>query len=136
MHQIRLVHTSTLPLAELFDRLADHNRLQAVFGIPVRRIRDGQGDPNGVGSVRRLGVGPLAVEETVTGLEPQRSIDYRITRGGFPLREHRGHLQFEPLAVGSRVEWSIQFESALPLAGTALKLLLTLAIGQGLKRLG
>lgn len=137
MHQITLTHESRLPLAALYEALADHNRLSKVFGIPVRRIRDGERDLNGTGSVRLIGAGPLAIEETVTDCARDSSIDYRITRGGFPLRDHRGRLEFEAgSGGGSRVTWTIAFDSSLPLAGNLVKLLLQTAIGRGLKRLG
>lgn len=137
MHHVDIAYSSRLPLAELFEALADHNRLGKVFGVPVRRIRDGQPGPNGVGSVRRIGAGPLGVEETVTALVDRESIDYRITRGGFPLRNHRGRIEFFDSADGgSRVEWTIEFDSALPLVGPVLGVVLRTAISTGLKRLG
>lgn len=136
MHRIDIRHTSGLSLPALFEALADHNNLGKVFGAPVRRIRDGQDSPNGVGSVRKIGAGPLVIEETVTGLSENESIDYRITRGGFPLKNHRGHLQFAQAPGGSKVEWTIEFDSALPLAGSIVGFALKMAISQGLKRLG
>jgi hypothetical protein len=120
---------------QLFAALADHNKLGKVFGIPVRRVRDGQDDVNGVGSVRRLGVGPLGVEETVTALETNRSIDYRISKGGGPVRNHSGRLDFSGASEGSRVTWTIQFDAALPLLGPAVKFVLGQAVRLGLKRI-
>jgi hypothetical protein len=136
MHRIELTHQSQLPLSSLFEALADHDRLQEVFGAPVRRIRDGEGEVNGVGSVRRIGFGPLAVEETVTAFDRNRSIDYRITRGGFPIRDHRGHISFAGTGNGSRVNWTIEFGSHLPGAGAVLAFILERAIRMGLKRVG
>lgn len=137
MHRIDITYDSRQSLPDLFAALADHNRLGKVFGVPVRRIRDGQTEPNGVGSVRKIGPGPLGIEETITALEPNESIDYRITRGGFPIKNHRGHIDFsESAGSGSRVEWTIEFDSALPAAGTILGFVLKQAISTGLKRLG
>lgn len=136
MHRIELSHQSRLPVTQLFDALADHNRLGKVFGLPVRRIRDGDSELNGAGSVRKIGLGPLALEETVTGFDPERSIQYRITRGGFPIRDHRGHVEFAPDGNGSRVNWTIEFGSHLPVAGSAVALLLEFAMRKGLKRIG
>jgi hypothetical protein len=136
MHRIELTHSSQLPVAGLFDALADHDRLGKVFGVPVRRIRDGDTQTNGVGSVRRIGIGPLAIEETVTALERNRSIDYRITRGGFPIRDHRGHIVFAESGTGSRVDWTIEFGSHLPGAGAVLAFVLERAIRTGLRRVG
>ena len=133
-HTVEVVHASARPVQELFAELADHERLSHVFGVPVRRIRDGEGDPNGVGSVRRMGVGLLKLEETVTALEPSRSIEYRITRGAGPVRNHRGRLAFASVGNGSRVTWTIDYDS-LPIVGTVVKKMLTRALSRGLGKL-
>ena len=136
MYRIHLTHSSRLPLAQLFARLSDHNQLSSVLGAPVRRIRDGQSETNGVGSVRQIGPALLGLEETVTASVKDQSIEYRITRGGFPLKNHLGQLSFTEAGKGSRVEWTIEFESALPLAGPLIKFALGTVIGGGLHRLG
>jgi hypothetical protein len=133
-HTVEVVHASARPVQVLFAELADHQQLRRVFGVPVRRIRDGQGELNGVGSVRRLGVGPLGFEETVTALEPHRSIEYRITRGGGPVRNHRGRLEFSSVGTGSRVVWTIDYDT-LPIVGTALRAVLARVIRRGLGKL-
>ena len=133
-HTVEVVHASARPVQELFAELADHEKLSHVFGVPVRRVRDGEGEPNGVGSVRRMGVGPLKLEETVTAIEPSRSIDYRITRGGGPVRNHRGRLEFATVGNGSRVTWTIDYDS-LPIVGGVVKKMLTRALTRGLGKL-
>ena len=124
------------PVDAVFGDLADHNKLQKVFGIPCKRVRDGYGDVNGVGSVRRLGLKPLAVEETVVAVDPNVSIDYEITKGGGPIQNHHGRLDFSSTARGSRVQWTIEFESPLPAVGPVVKFVLGQALGIDLKRLG
>ena len=133
-HTVEVVHASDRPVHELFAELADHERLRRVFGVPVRRIRDGESEPNGVGSVRRMGVGLLKLEETVTAIDPDRSIEYRITRGGGPVRNHRGRLEFARVGNGSRVIWTIDYDS-LPIVGTALRKVLTRVLERGLGKL-
>jgi len=121
-------------VASVYERLSDHNKLGEVFGVPVKRIKDGRNAPNGVGSVRRIAGGPLAVEETVTAAEPNRSIDYRITKGGAPIRNHSGRIEFSEASDGSRVRWTIEFD-APPVAGPALRVILEKGISRGLKRM-
>jgi len=122
------------PVPAIFAELADHANLSKVFGIQVKRIRDGLPDVNGVGSVRRLGA-PLLIEETVVALVPNESIDYEISKNGGPVRKHHGRLQFSSLANGgSRVQWLISFE-ALPGFGALLRAGLTLVLRRGLRRL-
>lgn len=134
LQKLEVTQDSAKPVAELFASLADHERLSRILGIPVRRVRDGEGEVNGVGSVRRLGFGPLAVEETVTALKANRSIDYRISRGGGPIRNHRGRLDFHGSARGSRVTWTIEFDSRLPFIGPAVRFVLSHGLRRGLRR--
>jgi len=133
-HTVEVTHASSRPVQQLFADLADHERLSRVFGVPVRRVRDGEGEPNGVGSVRRMGSWPLRLEETVTAIEPARSIEYRITRGAGPVRNHRGRLDFASVGTGSRVVWTIDYDS-LPIVGGVVKKVLTRALERGLGKL-
>jgi uncharacterized protein YndB with AHSA1/START domain len=123
------------PVAELFAQLADHNQLAKVFGIPVRRIKDGADEPNGVGSVRRIGPALLPVEETVTAIRPNAAIEYRITRGGGPMRNHRGCQEFTPTPRGTRLRWTVAFD-APPVVGDILRMVLDKAISRGLRGIG
>jgi hypothetical protein len=134
-HIIEITHESSLPVERMFNALADHNNLSNVFGIPVKRIKDGYDDLNGVGSVRALGIGPIATQETVVDLEPNVSIDYEITKFGGPIMNHHGRIDFAGTGRGSRVTWTITFES-FPLVGDALKKVLETAITRGLKKVG
>lgn len=121
------------PVESVFRALADHNRLGRVLGIPVKRVVNGMGDINGVGSVRRMGLWPVAVEETVVAVVPNESIDYRISKGGAPLRNHSGALHFSPAGSGSRVSWQIHFD-APPVIGAVVQQVLTQGLRLGLKR--
>ncbi len=135
-HQVRVSRDFSLPVEDVYAVLSDHNRLSRVLGVPVKRIRDAQGDDvNGVGSVRLVGMGPLGIEETVTAATPNRLIRYRISKGGAPIRNHSGELTFSKTAEGSRVEWAIDFDSAVPVAGTVVRLVLGAAIKLGLRRI-
>ncbi len=134
-HHIRITQQSGRPVSELFAALADHNKLNKVFMIPVRRIRDGQPDVNGAGSVRRMGPPPLGIEETVTAAQTNEFIEYRITRNGGPVRNHKGRLDFAETDRGSEVTWTIDFEAPLAPIGRALELGLSQALKMGLKRI-
>lgn len=121
------------PADAIFRALSDHNRLSRVLGIPVKRVVDGRGDVNGEGSVRRMGVWPLTVEETVFSVVPNQAIHYRISKGGAPLSNHRGDLAFSKTGSGSRVNWTISFD-APPVLGAVVRQVLTQGIRLGLKR--
>lgn len=133
--RIEITQDFNLPVERVFTALADHNNLSNVFGIPVKRIKDGYDDVNGVGSVRALGFAPLATEETVVDLEPNVSIDYEITKNGGPIQNHHGRIDFEKTGRGSRVTWTITFDS-FPVVGPVMNKVLTTAISRGLRKIG
>lgn len=136
MQTVELTQTSRMSLSELYALLSDHDRLGSVLGAPVKRIREGRDSPNGVGSVRAIGMPPLGLEETVVGAVVDKSIDYKITRGGWPVKNHHGRLTFRALpGGGSEVQWRIQIDAALPGAALLIKQILGFAIGRGLKKL-
>lgn len=135
-YQVRVTRDFSLPVEDVYAILSDHNRLGRVLGVPVKRVRDAAGDDvNGVGSVRQVGFGPLGIEETVTAATPNRSISYRISKGGAPLKNHRGELSFSKTAEGTRLQWVIDFDSTVPVAGAVVKLILSVAINRGLGRI-
>ncbi|MFZ5757043.1 MAG: SRPBCC family protein [Pseudomonadota bacterium] len=132
--RIEVVQDFRKPVEEVFAYLADHNNLSKVFGIPVKRIKDGQGDVNGVGSVRALGFAPLATEETVVAVVPNEVIEYTITKNGGPLQNHYGRMVFSSTGRGSRLEWTITFDS-LPVVGTVVGKILQTGITRGLGKM-
>ena len=104
------------PPDRLFAYLSEHEHLGDLFGMRVERVRDGEnGERNGVGSVRRLSFGGmLPVEETITAFEPNRRIEYRITKGS-PLRDHRGEMLFsERPGGGTHLRYEIEFGGKFP----------------------
>ncbi len=136
MQTIQITQESSRSVAELYAALEDHDRLGSVLGVPVKRIKEGKTSPNGIGSVRRIGVGPVAIEETVVGAVVDKSIDYKITRGGWPVKDHHGRLTFKALpGGGSQVQWRIDLDAAVPGAAVLIKQVLKLGIGRGLKKL-
>ena len=76
MQRIDIQISFPFPVTDLFAFFADHENLEKVF-VPakIRRIKDGEGDINGLGSVRRLRIliAP-PFEETVTVFVPNERI--------------------------------------------------------------
>lgn len=133
--EISITQEFSSDVQHVFAALADHNRLSQVLGVPVKRIKDGSGDINGVGSVRRIGPWPLGTQETVTAFEPGQHIAYRISRLGGPVLNHQGSLQFEPADQGCRVTWQISFDTLPAALGPGLRQLLEMAVSHGLRKL-
>lgn len=127
--------TFSKPPERVFAYLAEHENLAEIFGAKVTRLRDGEGgERNGVGSVRKLKVGPLApFEETVTVFEPPSRIEYRITKGS-PLRDHLGVMTFEPDGGGgTRFHYDIRLASRIPGLAPIVHASLTRSITRGLE---
>ena len=134
MQQLHIVENVDLSAEAMFARLADHENLGKVLGVPVRRSRDGEGDVNGRASVRTLGFWPLYFDETITAFDPPRRIEYSITRGS-PLRNHRAVILLSPNGSGTEVRWSIDFDTAIPFAGGLIRTLMRIALTQGIRKL-
>jgi uncharacterized protein YndB with AHSA1/START domain len=113
---VHIEHDFAKPPERVFAHLAEHENLDAVFGAKVSRLCDGEaGERNGVGSKRKLQIGPLPpFEETVTEFVVPQRIVYRITKGS-PLRGHVGTMEFTPTpAGGTRFVYDIRIASAIP----------------------
>ncbi len=124
------------PVGELFALLSDHEKLGPILGANVKRTRDGKDSLNGLDSVRTLNIGPLpSFDETVTAFEKDKLVEYKITRGS-PLKNHKGVMQFYPSGSGgSKLHYTIEFESKIPLLGPVVRRGLENSIRRGLKKL-
>lgn len=133
---IEIVKDFQIPVERLFAYLGEHENLETIFApARIRRLSDGQGARNGVGSARemRILLAPPFVE-TVTAYKENELIEYRITRGG-PLKNHRGVMRFTAIPGGTRLHYTIEFEGKLPLVAEVVKPVLEQAIRRGLNKL-
>lgn len=139
MGKQRIEITQTFPFSvdKLFAYLSDHENLSVIFPARIKRVRDGVNGVNGVGSVRRLTLpgGLVSLEETVTKLEANKTIEYTITKGGWPLNDHLGVMRFSADGSGSRLDYTIDLGSAVPGAAALMKHALGTPIRQGLQKL-
>lgn len=126
---VRFTEHFTAPPAKVFPYFAQHETFGAMAGGPVaakikfiRRVRLGKDikHPDGEGSVRRIGYGPIAFEETVRVSQPGKRIEYYISRGS-PLKNHEGIIEFHAEGSGTRVDYVISFEPKVPGTGGVLK---------------
>jgi ribosome-associated toxin RatA of RatAB toxin-antitoxin module len=124
------------PVGELFALLSDHEKMGPILGANVKRTLDGGDSPNGLGSVRILSIWPLPdFDETVTAFEKDKIVEYKITRGS-PLKNHKGVMQFFPsCSGGSKLHYTIEFESKIPLLGPVVRAVLENSVRRGLKKL-
>ena len=133
MQRISVSQVFAAPVERVYAHLAEHENLEEVFGARITRVRDGHSDRNGTGSVRALKLNPVlpAFEETVTQAVPNELIEYRITQGS-PLKDHVGVMRFAPEGTGSRLDYTIDFESKIPGAGGLIKAIIEKSVRRGL----
>jgi hypothetical protein len=133
VRSVDVTHDFALPVERVQAYLAEHENLGPLFGARIRRVRDGDTSRNGVGSVRELRVGPLpSFQETVTGFVPGELIEYRITSGGFPLRDHSARMRFSPHGSGTRLHYVITFGSPVPGLDAVVRVVLERNVRRGL----
>ncbi|PAV24715.1 MxaD family protein [Tamilnaduibacter salinus] len=138
MASYRIEIQEIIPVArdKAFAVFADHRRFGKLLGAPVRRIKESdQADPNGVGSVRRIGVGPIGLEEEILTFEPDSLIEYTLTSVS-PIRNHFGRIRFEDHTDGqTRINYTITFDDVVPYTGKLVASTLENGLRKGIRRL-
>jgi uncharacterized protein YndB with AHSA1/START domain len=124
------------PVDRVFEHFSEHENLEPLLGAKIERLADGQPQRNGVGSRRRLQIGPLPpFEETVTTFVPNELIEYRITKGT-PLRDHVGVMRFSPLpGGGTHLDYRIRVASGIPGVAPLVRADTSRTISAGLAKL-
>jgi uncharacterized protein YndB with AHSA1/START domain len=134
-HHVTVDHVFSKPPERIFAYLAEHENLADLFGAKVTRLKDGDdGHRNGVGSVRKLQIGPgPPFEETVTEFDPPSRIVYRITKGS-PLRGHVGVMTLAPEGAGTRFHYDIRLASPIPGLAAIVRASLTRSVNKSLSK--
>jgi len=135
---IEIRQSFNAPVDTIFSLLTDHESFGNVIGTNFKRVVDSQGEnKNGVGSVRRITSFPVpAFEETVVRFEPNRLMEYVISKGS-PVKNHKGRMEFSEEQGKTTLCYTIDFEPKLPfiLLGPVLKRAIEKPIRKGLKQL-
>jgi len=131
---IKIVQTFAAPVEQVFDALSDHESFGRICGIKAKRVKDGEGTENGLGSVRQLNIGPLpSFEETITDFVPNELIEYKITQGS-PIKNHVGTMKFSSQGDQTVLHYTIKLESKIPFTTGLIKSALENGISGGLKK--
>ncbi len=135
--RVHVTHTYTSDPATVFEALSEHENLGPVMGCKITRVRDGDSSRNGPGSTRELKIGPLpGIEETVTAAEPNSLIEYRISKGGSPLRGHWGIQRLTPTSDGgTALDYRIGFDAPVPGVASLVGKAITHQLSKGLGKL-
>lgn len=129
--EVRFELDFAVPPERLWEALSDHAAMGRWTGATVRLIA--RGDAEGVGAVRRVRVGQLAVDEEVIYTDAPRRMVYRVVRGA-PFSFHRGEILITKTDTGSHLSWSILFVAPKGL-GTLMARSIDSGLGRGLREL-
>ncbi|XID75391.1 SRPBCC family protein [Alkanindiges sp. WGS2144] len=135
--KVHIIQDFDFPVAQLFQTLSEHENLRQIFApVAIKRVQNGQDSRNGVGSARKMSLPlvPSFVETTLVYRENEL-IEYAITKGITPIKDHYGIMKFINLGERSRLDYTIEFKGRLPFIGTVVKLGLENGIKRGLKKL-
>lgn len=131
--------TFNAPVAKVFDLLSKHATYNDAFApIQVERIVDSSdvSRPDGLGSIRRMGFGPIKpIQEQITLVEENKRIEYQIIKNPL-VKYHLGRIEFE--AVNDKqtlVTYTIYFQAKIPVVSHLVLAQLKLAITMGFAKL-
>ena len=126
MQRVEVQRLIAAPVERVWSQYTDHVSWTDWAGLGrVRLEREGVPAPNGVGCVRAISSMGVSVAEEVLSFDPPRRMTYRIVRGGLPMRDHLGEVEFEPRDGGTLVTWRCRFESRIPGTGGVMRAVIT-----------
>ncbi|MGB0955607.1 MAG: SRPBCC family protein [Panacagrimonas sp.] len=120
------------PIERVFDLIKDSNALGKAAGLPMKRIRDGA-EPDGPGTVRRVGPPVIGAEETILDVVPNEVVRYTISRNGGPIRNYQAEMRVCERDGGTELAWVMNFEMLWPLSAVAQRAV-PLVAGQVLRK--
>jgi uncharacterized protein YndB with AHSA1/START domain len=110
--------TIPAPIGEVFAVLSDHAGYTAFKGIKdARLLQEGKAEPNGLGAIRRIGLGSVWFEEEITVFDRPVRMDYQILRSRPPVEHELGSIQLQDTDQGTQVIWTSTFRVRIPLIG-------------------
>ena len=139
MNSIQVKKEFNAPIEQVFDLLSKHSTYNIAFApIQVERIRDSADPerPDGVGSVRRMGFGPVKpLQEQITLLELNERIEYQIIKNPL-VKHHLGVIEFEAKdADKTLVTYTIELQARAPFVSKLILAQLKSAIKLGFSKL-
>ncbi|OTG71300.1 MxaD family protein [Acinetobacter sp. ANC 4169] len=139
MNSIQVKKEFNAPIDQVFDLLSKHATYNVAFApIQVERIKDSSDPerPDGVGSVRRMGFGPIKpLQEQITLLEQNQRIEYQIVKNPL-VKHHLGIIEFEAKAEDKTlVTYTIELQARAPFISKLILAQLKSAIKLGFSKL-
>ena len=127
------------PISEIFDLLSKHATYNQAFApLQVVRVKDSTDPqrPDGLGSVRRLGFGPVKpLQEEITLVQENQRIEYKIINNPL-VKHHLGQIDFREITPYiTLVTYKIELSLKAPLVSQIILAQLKAAITLGLLKL-
>ena len=115
----RIVHK---PIEEVFAAIADHANYGAFPGVKSGQlIESGEKEPNGLGALRRVEVGPFTLFERIVGFQPPYLMQYKIEKASPIQFEHEiGEVKLVASGDNTLVTWKSNGHLRFPILGGLL----------------
>lgn len=130
--EIVLHQTFNTTPERVWSAITDHEGMAKWTGAEVRIVA--RGDEKGVGTVRRVKIGALRIDEEVTYADAPRRLVYRVIRG-LPVSFHRGEMLVEARGDRTELTWKIMMSSSVPGVVRGSGMVLEPALTRGLREL-
>ncbi len=139
MNSIQVKQEFNASLETVFELLSKHVTYNQVFApVQVERIKDSTDPqrPDGVGSVRKMGIGPIKpLQEQITLLDINERIEYQIIKNPL-IKHHLGIIEFKAIDPNKTlVIYTIELQARAPFVSKLILAQLKLAITLGFKKL-
>ena len=126
MQHVRIDRYLHAPVEAVFDTYTDHVGWADWGGLPAASLdKEGDPPPNGTGCVRVFGPPAFAAYEEILEFTRPKRMTYRVLRGGIPIKNHFGEVDFEAEGEGTRIRWHAQFDPKIPGTGALIRIGLT-----------
>ena len=122
MFSINVQYTLNTPIAPVFAAISDHahyGRFKAVRFAQLVETSSSESEPNGLGALREVHVGPLQLMERITVFERPTRMDYHIESSKpVDIRHTLGSIKLTAVdAEHTHVSWESQGFIQMPLIG-------------------
>ena len=139
MNSIQVKQEFNAPIEQVFELLSKHATYNIAFApIQVVRVKDSEDPerPDGLGSVRRMGLGPIKpIQEQITYLDVNKRIEYKLIKNPL-IKHHIGIIEFTALGENkTRVDYTIELQARAPFVSKLILAQLKAAITLGFRKL-
>ncbi len=139
MNNIQIKKKFNAPVEQVFDLLSKHSTYNVAFApVQVVRVKDSADPerPDGLGSVRRMGFGPIKpLQEQITLMNVNERIEYKIIKNPL-IKHHLGIIEFEPIDSNKTlVTYTIELQARAPFVSKLILAQLKSAIKLGFSKL-